>query len=114
ALVAAAANTDGGRRALAEILSDDAKIALVEEDALSYLRISRDIPLPPGVEDQRIDAYFRENLYTGTRLTKTHHLQNPREFLYFNMAVGMITGTLDNVRGVRLSMAESGYEPVIL
>src|SRR5258708_32641928 len=61
AIVRAAANTDEGRRALSEILSDDSKVALVEADALSYLRISRDIPLPPGVEDQRIDAYFREN-----------------------------------------------------
>jgi hypothetical protein len=114
AIVAAAANTEIGRRALTEILSDDAKVALVEEDALSYLRISRDIPLPPAVEDQRIDAYFRENFYTGTRLTKTHRLQNPKEYLYFNMAVGMITGTLDNVQGARMSMEGSGYEPVIV
>lgn len=114
AIVAAAANTAGGRRALGEILSNDANVALVEEDALSYLRISRDVPLPPGVEDQRIDAYFRDNFYTGTRLTKTHHLQNPREFLYFNMAVGMITGTLDNVDGARMSMEGSGYAPVIV
>jgi hypothetical protein len=114
AIVRAAANTDDGRRALSEILSDDSKVALVEADALSYLRISRDIPLPPGVEDQRIDSYFRENFYTGTRLTKTHELQNPKELLYFNMAVGMITGTLDNLSGARMSMAESGYEPVIV
>ncbi|HKO91079.1 MAG TPA: acetoacetate decarboxylase family protein [Polyangiaceae bacterium] len=114
AIVAAAANTEGGRRALAEILLDDAKVALVEEDALSYLRISRDLPLPPGVEDQRIDAYFRENFYTGTRLTKTHRLQNPKEFLYFNMAVGMITGTLDNVQGARMCLAGSGFDPVLV
>lgn len=114
AVVRAAANTEGGRRALAEILSDDAKVALVDRDALSYLRISRDLPLPPGVEDQRIDGYFRENFYTGTRRTRTHHLQNPKEFLYFNMAVGMITGTLDNVRGARQCMEESGYEPVVV
>jgi hypothetical protein len=113
-IVRAAANTDEGRRALREILSDDSKVALVEADALSYLRITRDIPLPPGVEDQRIDAYFRDNFYTGTRLTKTHQLQNPKEFLYFNMAVGMITGTLDNLSGARMSMAESGYEPVVV
>jgi geranylgeranyl diphosphate synthase type II len=114
AIVAAAANTNDGRRALAEILSDDANVALVEEDALSYLRISRDVPLPEGVEDQRIDAYFRDKFYTGTRLTKTHRLQNPKEFLYFNIAVGMITGTLDDVDGARKSMEGSGYEPVIV
>jgi hypothetical protein len=112
AIVRAAANTDEGRRALKEILSDDSKVALVDADALSYLRISRDIPLPPGIEDQRIDSYFRENFYTGTRLTKTHELQNPKEFLYFNMAVGMIAGTLDSLSGARMCMAESGYEPV--
>ena len=114
AIVQAAANTDEGRRALSEILSDGVKVALVEADALSYLRISRDLPLPPGVEDQRIDAYFRDNLYTGTRLTKTHQLRNPKEFLYFNMAVGIITGTLDNLSGARMSMAGSGYEPVVV
>jgi Acetoacetate decarboxylase (ADC) len=114
AIVAAAANTGEGRRALAELLSDDANLALLEPDALSYLRISRDLALPPGVEDQRIDAYFRENLYTGTRLSKTHGLQNPNEFLYFNMAVGMIVGTLDNLEGARTSMAASGYEPVLV
>jgi len=114
AVVAAAANTDAGRRALGEILSDVSNIALIEPDALSYLRISRDIALPPGVEDQRIDAYFRENFYTGTRHTKTHQLQNPKEFLYFNMGVGMVTGTLDDVRGARLYMDGSGYEPVLV
>lgn len=114
AVVAAAANTDAGRRALAEILSDDANVALIEPDALSYLRISRDLALPPEVEDQRIDAYFRENFYTGTRRTKTHQLQNPKEFLYFNMAIGMVTGTLDDVRGAKRCMEESGYEPVLV
>jgi hypothetical protein len=114
AIVQAAANTDEGRRALSEILSDDSKVALVEADALSYLHITRDIPLPSGVEDQRIDAYFRDNLYTGTRLTKTHQLRNPKEFLYFNMAVGLITGTLDNLSGARMSMAGSGFEPVVV
>ena len=114
AVVAAAANTDAGRRALGEILSDATNIELIEPDALSYLRISRDIALPPGVEDQRIDAYFRENFYTGTRRTKTHQLQNPKEFLYFNMAVGTVTGTLDDVRGARMCMQESGYEPVLV
>lgn len=114
AVVRAAGNSEGGRRALAEILSDDAKVEMVDEDALSYLRISRDLPLPPGVEDQRIDAYFRDKFYTGTRLTRTHQLQNPKEFLYFNMAVGMITGTLDDVRGARSCMADSGYEPVVV
>lgn len=114
AIVAAAGNSASGRRALAEILSDDSKIAIVEHDALSYLRISRDLPLPPGVEDQRIDAYFRENLYTGTRLSKSHQVRNPKEFLYFNMAIGMLVGTLDNVAGARNSMAESGFEPLVV
>lgn len=112
-IVAAAANTDAGRRALEEILSDDDKVAIIESDALSYLRISRDVPLPPGVEDHRIDAYFRENLYTGTRITKTHRVKNPKEFLYFNMAIGMVTGTLDDVAAARQQMEGSGYDPVI-
>ena len=66
-IVVAAANTDSGRRALGEILTDD-KVAIIDPDALSFLRISRDIPLPPGVEDHRADEYFRTRFYTGTRL----------------------------------------------
>jgi len=111
-IVAAAANTDGGRRALAEILADDGRVAMIEPDALSYLRISRDIPLPRGVEDNRADAFFRTRFYSGTRLSKTHQIPNPKEFLYFNIAVVMVTGTLDNVAAVRDHMRGSGYEPV--
>lgn len=111
-IVAAAANTDGGRRALAEILTDD-KVAIIDPDALSFLRISRDLPLPPGVEDNRADGYFRTRLYTGTRPSKTHRVNNPKEFLYFNFAIAMLSGTLDDVAGVRGQMRGSGYDPVV-
>lgn len=113
-IVAAAANTDGGRRALAEILAHDENVAVIDPDALSYLRVSRDLPLPPGVEDHRADAYFRTRFYTGTRLSKTHRVENPREFLYFNYAIVMLVGTLDDVPAVREVMRGSGYEPVIV
>ena len=113
-IVAVAANTDAGRQALAEILADENNIAIIESDALSYLRISRDLPLPPGVEDHRADAFFRSRFYTGTRLSKTHRVSNPREFLYFNLAVVMLSGTLDDVAAVREHMRGSGYEPVIV
>jgi hypothetical protein len=113
-IVAVAANTDAGRQALAKILADENNIAIIESDALSYLRISRDLPLPPGVEDHRADAFFRSRVYTGTRLSKTHRVSNPREFLYFNLAVVMLSGTLDDVAAVRETMRGSGYEPVIV
>ena len=112
-IVTAAANTDAGRRALVEILTDD-KVAIIDPDALSYLRVSRDLPLPPGVEDHRADAYFRTRFYTGTRLSKTHGVENPREFLYFNFAIVMLVGTLDDVPAVREEMRGSGYDPVIV
>ena len=76
-----------GRRALAEVLARDDNVALIDADALSYLRVSRDVPLPPGVENHRADAFFRTRFYTGTRLSKTHRVENPREFLYFNYAI---------------------------
>lgn len=113
-IVVAAANTDDGRRALSEILADSGNLAIIDPDALSYLRISRDIPLPPGVEDHRADAYFRTRLYTGTRRSKTHGVENPREFLYFNYAIVMIVGTLDDVPAVREQMRGSRFEPVIV
>ena len=113
-IVVAAANTDGGRRALAEILAHDENVAVIDPDALSYLRVSRDLPLPPGVEDHRADAYFRTRFYTGTRLSKTHAVENPREFLYFNYAIVMLAGTLDDVPAVREQIRGSGYEPVIV
>jgi hypothetical protein len=111
-IVAAAANTDSGRRALAEILTDD-KVAIIDPDALSFLRISRDLPLPPGVEDHRADGYFRTRFYTGTRLSKTHRISNPKEFLYFNFAILMLIGTLDDLAAVREQMRGSGYDPVV-
>jgi hypothetical protein len=113
-IVAAGANTDTGRQALAEILADDNNVALIDSDALSYLRVSRDLPLPPEVEDHRADAFFRSRFHTGTRLSKTHQVENPREFLYFNLAVVMLSGTLDDVAAVRESMRGSGYDPVIV
>jgi hypothetical protein len=113
-IVVAAANTDGGRRALAEILAHDDNVAIIDADALSYLRVSRDLPLPLGVEDHRADAYFRTRFYTGTRLSKTHAVENPREFLYFNYAIVMLVGTLDDVPAVREQIRGSGYDPVIV
>jgi hypothetical protein len=113
AIVAAAANADEGRRALGEILAQGGNVALIEPDALSYLRISRDVPLPPGVDDHRADAYFRTRFYSGRRVSKTHQVDNPREFLYFNFAIVMLMGTLDDLPGVRGQMQGSGYDPVI-
>jgi hypothetical protein len=113
-IVVAAANENSGRQALAEILAHGENVLLIDADALSYLRVNRDVPLPPGVENHRADAYFRTRLYTGTRLSKTHRVENPREFLYFNYALGMITGTLDDVAAVCEQMRGSGYEPVIV
>jgi hypothetical protein len=113
-IVSAVANSDDGRRALAEILAHPEKVAIIDSDALSYLRVSRDLPLPPGVEDHRADAYFRTRFYTGTRQSKTHGVQNPREFLYFNYAIVMLLGTLDDVSAVRETVRGSGYEPVIV
>jgi hypothetical protein len=92
----------------------DEHLAIIEPDALSYLRISRDLPLPPGAEDHRADAYFRTRFYTGMRISKTHQLRNPLEFLYFDFAIVMLTGTLDDVAGVRGLLRGSGYEPVIV
>jgi hypothetical protein len=112
-IVAAVANTDDGRRALAEILAGDERVAIVDPDALSYLRISRDLPLPPRVVDHRADGYFRTRFYTGTRLSKTHRVRNPKEFLYFNFAIVMLIGTLDDVVGVRDEMRGSRYDPVL-
>ncbi len=112
-IVLSAANVDEGRRALAEILAREENVAIADPDALSYLRVNRDIPLPPGVENHRADAYFRTRFYTGTRLSKTHRIENPREFLYFNYAIGMLTGTLDDVPAVRHQIRGSGYEPVL-
>ena len=111
-IVVAAANTDSGRRALGEILADD-KVAIIDPDALSFLRISRDIPLPPGVEDHRADEYFRTRFYTGTRLSKTHRVRNPKEFLYFNFTILMLIGTLDDLEAVRQQMRGSGFDPVV-
>jgi hypothetical protein len=113
-IVSAVANSDDGRRALAEILGHAENVAIIEPDALSYLRVSRDLPLPPGVEDHRADAYFRTRFYTGTRQSKTHGVQNPREFLYFNYAIVMVLGTLDDVSAVREELRGSGYDPVIV
>ena len=58
-IVAAAANTNSGRLALSEILADERRVAVIDPDALSYLRISRDVPVPPGVADHRADGFFR-------------------------------------------------------
>jgi hypothetical protein len=113
-IVTAAANSPEGRRALAEILAHAENVAIIEPDALSYLRVSRDVPLPPGVEDHRADDYFRTRFYTGTRQSKTHGLENPRELLYFNYAIVMLTGTLDNISAVREELRGSTYEPVLL
>lgn len=113
AIVAAGSNSNEGRRALQELLADSGNVALVEPDALSYLRISRDLPLPAGVDDHRADAFFRTRCYTGTRVSKTHRVANPREFLYFDFAIVMLTGTLDEVPTVRRLMEGSGYEPVL-
>jgi hypothetical protein len=113
-IVAAAGNTDDGRRALAEILTVEDKVTRIDPDAHSYLRISRDIPLPPGVEDQRADGFFRTRLYSGTRLSKTHRVINPNEFLYFNFSIVMLSGTLDDVAAVRKHTTGSGYDPVIV
>jgi hypothetical protein len=113
-IVLAAANEDDGRRALAEVLARDENVALIDADALSYLRVSRDVPLPPGVENHRADNYFRTRFYTGTRMSKTHRVENPREFLYFNYAIGMLVGTLDGVSAVNEQMQGSGYQPVIV
>lgn len=112
-LVAAAANEDGGRQALAEIVAGAEGLLAIDPDALSYLRVNRDVPLPMGVDDHRADAYFRTRIYTGTRVSKTHQVRNPNEFLYFDYAIGMLTGTLDDVTGVRERMRGSGYDPVI-
>ncbi|HEU4690700.1 MAG TPA: hypothetical protein VFS23_20165 [Vicinamibacterales bacterium] len=113
-IVLSAANDDEGRRALAELLARDENVAMIDPDALSYLRVSRDVPLPPGVENHRADAYFRTRFYTGTRLSKTHRVENPREFLYFNYAIGMLVGTLDEVTAVKAQIRGSGYEPVLV
>jgi hypothetical protein len=113
-IVLSAANVDEGRRALAEILARDENVAIIDPDALSYLRVNRDVPLPPGVENHRADAYFRTRLYTGTRLSKTHRIDNPREFLYFDYAIGMLVGTLDDVPAVKQQIRGSGYEPAIV
>src|SRR5262245_29128379 len=43
-IVAAAANSDPGRRALTEILARVEDTVIVDPDALSYLRVSRDVP----------------------------------------------------------------------
>jgi len=110
-IVAAAENSDEGRRALSEILTEGSPVT-IESDALSYLLIARDIPLPSGVADNRADAFFRTRPYTGMRLSKTHRVPNPKEFLYFNLRVAMITGTLDDLSAVRAHMRGSGYEPV--
>lgn len=112
-IVVAAANSGSGRRALAERLAGASNEILIDEDAFSYLRIGRDLPVPPGVQDNRADEYFRTRFYTGTRLSRTHHVETPRELLYFNFKVVMLTGTLDDVAGVREQMRGSGYDPVI-
>ena len=113
-IVLSAANEDEGRRALAELLARDENVVSLEPDALSYLRVSRDVPLPPGVENHRADDYFRTRFYTGTRISKTHRVENPREFLYFNYAIGMLVGTLDSLPAVREQMRGSEYEPVMV
>jgi hypothetical protein len=111
-LAHAAANSDEGRLALTEILGNGDKASIIDGDALSYLRISRDLPLPPGVENQRADQYFRTRFYTGTRLSESHRVANPNEFLYFNFTIAMITGTLEEPSQARNWMRESGYVPV--
>ena len=113
-IVAAVDNTDEGRQALAEILDDRLAGVIVDADALSYLRISRDVPIPPGIVDNRADAYFRTRFYTGTRLSQTHRVRDPKEFLYFNYAIGMVAGTLRDVTAVRQQIRESGFEPVLV
>jgi hypothetical protein len=112
-IVTAVANEEEGREALTEILSDDRNVGIVAPDALSYLRIARDVPLPDNVENHRADAYFRNHYYTGTQISKTHHLKIPREFLYFNCAIGIISGTLDDLGAIREQIKGSGYEPVL-
>ena len=111
-IVAAAANSDAGRLALSEILADEGRVALIDPDALSYLRISRDVPLPPGVPDHRADGFFRTRFYTGSRLSLTHQVQNPRELLYFDFSIVMIVGTLADPGFLRQKMRGSGYLPV--
>ena len=74
-IVVAAANTDSGRRALAEILATTTRSPSSTRMRSLISVISRDIPLPPGVEDHRADAYFRTRFYTGTRLSKTHRVR---------------------------------------
>jgi hypothetical protein len=113
-IVAAAANSDPGRLALAEILADEGQVAIIDGDALSYLRISRDLPLPPGVPDHRADAFFRHRFYTGSRLSITHRVTTPLELLYFDFAIVMVIGTLADAREVRERMKGSGYEPVVV
>lgn len=111
-LVAAAANTDAGRLALSEILADEGRVALIDPDALSYLRISRDLPLPPGVPDHRADGFFRTRFYTGSRLSLSHQIENPRELLYFDFSIVMIVGTLADPAFLGQKMRGSGYLPV--
>jgi hypothetical protein len=113
-IVSAVANCCEGRRALGEILSYEANVAIAEPDALSYLRVSRDVPLPPGVADHRADSFFRTRFYTGTRQSKTHGVANPRELLYFNYAIVLLVGTLDDVSAVREELRGSTYDPVIV
>jgi hypothetical protein len=113
-IVEAVANSAGGRLALAEILAEEGRLAIIEPDALSYLRISRDLPLPPGIDDHRADAYFRSRLYTGTRQSTTHGVDNPKQFLYFNFAIVMLVGTLDDTAQVREKMRRSGQHPVVV
>jgi len=113
-LVTAAANCDGGRLALAELLADAGRAAIVDPDALSYLRVARDLPLPPGVQDHRGDAFFRSRCYTGMRRSRSHGIDIPLEFLYFDFAIVMVLGTLGDVAAVRERMRGSGYDPVVV
>jgi len=113
-LVTAAANTDGGRLALAELLADTGRSSINDPDALSYLRIARDLPLPLGVQNHRGDAFFRSRSYTGLRRSRGHGIDIPLEFLYFDFAIVMVLGTLGDVAAVRERMRGSGYEPVVV
>ncbi len=113
-IVVAAANTDSGRRALAEILTrrqgrhHRRGCALISPDQPRRSSASR------GRGPSRRCVLFGTRFYTGTRLSKTHRVRNPQEFLYFNFAIVMLVGTLDDVAAVREQMRGSGYDPVIV
>ncbi|MEZ4272036.1 MAG: hypothetical protein R3C68_11600 [Myxococcota bacterium] len=114
-LVKAAGNTDAGRKALKEILKDPQRSALIgDSQAASYLRINAQFPLPPNARNHRNDRFFDDRSYTGMHTSKTHKIENPNEMLYFDVALGWVGGTLDNVDKVREHMKGSGFDPILV